>query len=102
MNSETPSPLLDTLVEQIAYQKGIFDAAMNLLCDRNNVPTGTYYCNCCDGVLEVGEGQTCTGCYDRLTEVIEDCVTERKRIIDKIAEHHGQTVAALWQPDTSD
>lgn len=94
--------MLNDFVEQISYQKGIYDAAENLLRDALLPPEGTYECNCCEGVLEVGESQTCGKCQDLLHLVRNECVAERQHILEGIAEHFGESVAALWAPAITD
>lgn len=94
--------MLNECVEQIAYQKGIYDAAENLLRDAHLTPEGVYECNCCEGVLEVGESQTCGKCQNLLHVVRNECVAERQRILDDIAYNFGESVAALWAPAITD
>lgn len=93
---KTPSVLLDRYVEMIAHQKGIYDAAGSLLSDANRPPNGTYNCNCCEGVLEVGEGQTCGKCQYSLYAVRQESAAERQRILRRIAKEFGQATASLW------
>lgn len=96
---KTPSMLLDRYVNMIAHQKGIYDAAGSLLSDANRPPNGTYNCNCCEGVLEVGEGQTCGKCQNSLYAVRHEAAAERQKILRRIAKEFGRAVATMWDYD---
>ena len=90
--------LLDTLVEQIAHHQGVYDAAVRLLGTADDPPEGEYVCNCCEEVLEVGEGQICNECQNHLHRVRQEATAKRSKLLDRVSQQYGSALASLWKP----